>query len=361
MEFALDDESSPTPPRIAIIDDNKFNLSVVGYILQPHYAFSLYTSGSEALEDMPKNMPDLILLDIEMPEENGFAVIRKIKDNPLLQDIPVIFLTGMDDARSEARGLALGAVDFISKDFVPETILARINIHLVLQRHRKHLEDLVQEKTSMVEQLQDAIMLSLSDLVECRDATTAGHAQRTIAYVRVLTRSMVAKGVYADQLTRENVRDILRAAPLHDVGKVGISDAVLEKPGKLTQEEFQQMQQHTVLGSKAIQRAIDKIQLPSFLNTVRDMTLTHHERWDGKGYPLGLREEQIPLAGRIMAIADVYDALVSQRPYKKPFSHEKAVDIIREGRGTQFDPHIADVFLEIHEKFAEIAASTSYD
>ncbi len=349
------------PPRIAIIDDNKLNLSLVGHVLQPHYAFSLYSSGRDALEDMPENMPDLILLDIEMPEEDGFSVIRKIKDDPRLRDIPVIFLTGMDDRRSEARGLALGAVDFISKNFVPETILARINIHLELQRHRRHLEELVQEKTSMVEQLQDAIMVSLSDLVECRDATTAGHAQRTIAYVRALTRRMIVKGVYADQLSRENVRDMLRAAPLHDVGKVGISDTVLDKPGKLTREEFQQMQQHTVLGSKAIQRAIDKIRRPSFLNTVRDMTLTHHERWDGTGYPLGLRGEQIPLAGRIMAIADVYDALVSQRPYKTPIPHQKAVEIIREGRGTQFDPHIVDVFLEIHESFAEIAASTPYD
>lgn len=345
-------------PRIAIIDDNRLNLSLVGHILETHYAISLYSSGREALDGMPGTLPDLILLDIEMPDEDGFTVIQKLKKDPPLRDIPVIFLTGMDDHRSEAHGLALGAVDFISKNFVPETILARLNIHLELQRHRKHLEELVEEKTGLVEQLQDAIMASLSDLVECRDANTAGHAQRTIAYVRALTRRMTEEGIYADQLTPEAVRDILRAAPLHDVGKVGISDTVLDKPGKLTPEEFRLMQQHTVLGSKAIQRAIDKIRRPSFLNTVRDMTLTHHERWDGTGYPLGLHGERIPLAGRIMAIADVYDALVSQRPYKDPFPHEQAVEIIRRGRGTQFDPRIVDIFLQIHEAFADIAASS---
>lgn len=343
--------------HIAIIDDSRTKRTALMYILKDDYAVSAYESGREALPAMRENPPDLILLDIKMPEESGFHVILNIKADPALRSIPVIFITGVDDLHAETLGLQLGAVDFISKSFVPETILARIKVHLELQEYRKGLEDVIREKTSMVEHLQDSIVISLSDLVECRDVTTSGHANRTIRYVETLSNALRENDRYAAQLTPRTIQDFMRAAPLHDIGKVGINDAILNKPGKLTPEEYRIMQHHTVLGCRAIQRAIDNIQAPSFLDVVKDMALFHHERWDGAGYPHGLAGESIPLCARIMALADVYDALISLRPYKAPLPHEQAVPIIRRERGRQFDPAIVDVFLTLHEQFAAIAAS----
>ena len=342
--------------RIAIIDDSRAKRTALTYILRDEFDISGYSSGQEALPELLARPPDLILLDIQMPGEDGFAVIQRLKSYPELMDIPVIFLTGMDGRDIEATGLELGAVDFISKEFVPETILARVRVHLELREYRKSLEKIIREKTRMVEHLQDSIVLSLCDLVECRDAATFGHVNRTVRYTEALGQALLDRGVYADQLGPEVLRDFMRAAPLHDIGKVGINDAILNKPARLTNEEYLIMQRHTVLGGRAIQRAIDSIQAPSFLDVVKDMTLFHHERWDGKGYPLGKRGEQIPLCARIVAIADVYDALISERPYKKPLSHDEAVTIIAEGRGKQFDPNIVDVFLQIHEQFAAIAS-----
>lgn len=341
--------------HIAIIDDSRSKRAALTFVLRDSFDVSAYESGREALPALLERPPDLILLDIEMPGEDGFAVIRAIKERPALRDIPVIFITSLDDRHMEARGLKLGAVDFISKNFVPETILARVNVHLELQAYRRGLEDAIREKTRMVEHLQDSIVITLSDLVECRDAVTSGHANHTIRYVETLCRALAANGVYADALTPETIQTFMRAAPLHDIGKVGIDDAILNKPGRLTPEEFDVMRHHTVLGARAIQRAIDRMEVPTFLDVVKNMTLSHHERWDGTGYPYGLRESAIPLSARIMAVADVYDALISERPYKKPMSHEQAVAVISAGRGRQFDPAIVDVFLEVHERFAEIA------
>ena len=210
----------------------------------------------------------------------------------------------------------------------------------------------------MVEKLQDSIVITLSDLVECRDVATSGHARRTISYVEILCRELAARGMYADLLTPETIEVFMRAAPLHDIGKVGIDDAILNKPGRLNDLEFDAMRHHTLLGARAIQRAIDQMGAPTFLDVVKEMTLYHHERWDGMGYPFGLQGEEIPLCARIMAVADVYDALISERPYKPPLSQEQVVAIMAGERGRQFDPAIMDVFLSIHEKFAAVAAET---
>ena len=319
-----------------------------------------YTASENLLYDITEDhfFFDLILLDIEMPDEDGFCVIRNIKAQPTLRDIPVIFITSVDDRHVEAEGLRLGAVDFISRNFVPETILARVNVHLELQAYRRSLEDAVREKTRMVEKLQDSIVITLSDLVECRDVATSGHARRTISYVEILCRELAARGMYADLLTPETIEVFMRAAPLHDIGKVGIDDAILNKPGRLNDLEFDAMRHHTLLGARAIQRAIDQMGAPTFLDVVKEMTLYHHERWDGMGYPFGLQGEEIPLCARIMAVADVYDALISERPYKPPLSQEQVVAIMAGERGRQFDPAIMDVFLSIHEKFAAVAAET---
>ncbi|PWM69360.1 MAG: two-component system response regulator [Desulfovibrionaceae bacterium] len=344
--------------RIAIIDDSRAKRAALAYVLRDSFDISAYGSGREALPDLLRCPPDLILLDIEMPDEDGFCVIRNIKAQPTLRDIPVIFITSVDDRHVEAEGLRLGAVDFISRNFVPETILARVNVHLELQAYRRSLEDAVREKTRMVEKLQDSIVITLSDLVECRDVATSGHARRTISYVEILCRELAARGMYADLLTPETIEVFMRAAPLHDIGKVGIDDAILNKPGRLNDLEFDAMRHHTLLGARAIQRAIDQMGAPTFLDVVKEMTLYHHERWDGMGYPFGLQGEEIPLCARIMAVADVYDALISERPYKPPLSQEQVVAIMAGERGRQFDPAIMDVFLSIHEKFAAVAAET---
>lgn len=341
--------------HIAIIDDSRSKRTALTYVLRDAFEVSAYDSGRAALPALVERPPDLILLDIEMPGEDGFCVIRNIKAQPVLRDIPVIFITSVDDRHVEAQGLQLGAVDFISRHFVPETILARVNVHLELQAYRRSLEDAIQAKTRMVEKLQDSIVVVLSDLVECRDAATSGHAQRTIRYVGTLCRSLATRGIYADILTPETIDSFMRAAPLHDIGKVGIDDAILNKPGTLNAVEFDAMKEHTLMGARAIQRAIDRMEGPTFLDAVKDMTLFHHERWDGGGYPFGLKERAIPLSARIMAVADVYDALISERPYKGPFPHEQAVALIGAERGRQFDPAVVDVFLDIHEQFAAIA------
>lgn len=344
--------------RIAIIDDSRSKRAALLYVLRDSFEVAAYASGREALPALLEQVPDLLLLDIEMPGEDGFRVIRNIKAEPALRDIPVIFITSVDDRHAEARGLQLGAVDFISKNFVPETILARVKVHLELQAYRRGLEDVIRAKTRLVERLQDSIVVTLSDLVECRDAATSGHAQRTIRFVGALCRALAGRGVHADILTPEAMEMFMRAAPLHDIGKVGVDDAILNKPGRLNAVEFEAMKEHTLMGARAIQRAIDRLEGPTFLDVVKDMTLFHHERWDGGGYPFGLKGSAIPLSARIMAVADVYDALISERPYKRPVPHEQAVALIGEERGGQFDPAVVDVFLDVHPEFAAIAGET---
>ncbi len=341
---------------VFVIDDNAFSRTMARSILERQHGCLTFASWREALPHATEQPPDLILLDILMPGEDGFAVIRQLKSDGRFSDIPVIFYTSQSTRHDEAQGLALGAVDFISKNSAAETMLARVNIHLELRRRRRHLEQVVGEKTRLIERFQDALMISLSDLVESRDADTAGHALRSVAYLRALLLEMTRSGVCGALLTPALIRDIIRAGPLYDVGMVGISDALIHKPGPLTGEEYEIVKQHALLGGKAIQRAIDATRMAGFLLTVRDMTLTHHERWDGGGYPLGLRGDQIPLAGRVTALVDVYDALRSFRPYRDALPHADAVEIIRRGRGTQFDPRIVDVFLNIHETFGRIAA-----
>lgn len=341
--------------HIAIIDDSKLKRDYLQRILSEEFHIHGYESGAAALPELPSLDIQCILLDVEMPEEDGFTVIRKIKATPALRDIPVIFVTSLSDWELETRGLRSGAVDFLGNQFSPEIIRSRVRNHVDLFEYKQNLEQRVQEKTQTIFELQDAIMVALSDLVECRDENTAGHAQRTRGYVECLIKTLLKRGDYTDELTEEFVRDLVRAAPLHDIGKIGIRDAVLNKPGRLSSEEFEEMKRHTVFGATAILRAMKTLHQASFLCILRDISLSHHEKWDGSGYPLGLDGTRIPLCGRIMAIADVYDALVSKRPYKDPMPHEKAVSIILEGKGSHFDPLVADAFEDCQEEFRTIA------
>ena len=340
--------------HILIVDDNITNLKLAEQVLRPNYKVTLLTSAIQTIKFLMRNTPDLILLDIKMPGMNGFETLSTIKSIPRLNKIPVIFLTALNDQRNEIKCLKLGAVDFIAKPFVPELMLSRIKLHLELSNYRKNLEGIVKEKTQTINNLQDTMVIGLAELVECRDGETGGHIKRTAKYLEILVKSIEEQRLYPDILTPTYVNNMIRSAPLHDIGKIGISDSVLLKQGSFDEAERKYMQQHTILGGRTLQEVINSTDGESFLYVAKDMALCHHEKWDGTGYPYGLYQEQIPLCARIMSIVDVYDALTSKRPYKKPFSHEKAIKIILEGKGTQFDPDIVDIFTTIAYKFDKI-------
>ncbi|MBO5490347.1 MAG: response regulator, partial [Desulfovibrio sp.] len=342
-------------PHIVIIDDSKLKQLFLSEILKSEFAVFAFASEREALPRLPDIRPECILLDMERPGEDGFQTINHIKSLPVTAGVPLILITSTDDGETERRALEHGVVDFVGNRYAPAVIRNRVKNQVELYGYRRELERRVNLKTRSVLELQDAIMFMLSDLVECRDSLTSGHARRTRDYMERLIRQIIADGSYVEALTPELVRDIVRAAPLHDIGKVGIQDAVLNKPGRLTADEFNDMKRHTILGASAIAHAMKTLHENAFLCVLRDVVFSHHERWDGTGYPLGLSGQSIPLSGRIMAIPDVYDALVSKRPYKEPFSHEKAVRIIREGIGTHFDPLVGEAFLRCEQDFARIA------
>ena len=341
--------------HILIVDDNITNLKFAEQVLKPHYKVTLLTSAMQTMKFLLKNTPDLILLDIKMPDINGYETITTIKSIDRLNKIPVIFLTALNDVESELKCLRLGAVDFIGKPFVPELMLSRIKTHLELANYRKNLESLVLEKTETIENLQDTLVVGLAELVECRDGETGGHIKRTANYLELLVYAMAEAGLYSDILTTEFIHNVIRSASLHDIGKIGISDKILLKQGNFDKSEREYMKQHTTLGGMAIQKVIDAADGESFLYIAKDMALCHHEKWDGTGYPSGLLGSAIPLCARIMAVADVYDALTSERPYKKPFVHSKAVDIISSGKRAHFEPCIVEIFKSVSDRFAQIS------
>lgn len=341
--------------HILIVDDSVTNLKFAEQALKPHYKVTLLTSAIQTMKFLSKNTPDLILLDIKMPGINGYEIFNTIKSINKLAKIPIIFLTALNDVESELKCLKLGALDFISKPFVPELMLSRIKIHLELASYRKNLEFLVREKTETIENLQDSMVVGLAELVECRDGETGGHIKRTAKYLEILVSAMVKAGIYPDILTDEYIHNLIRSAPLHDIGKIGISDNILLKQGSFDKNERDYMKQHTTLGGVALQKVIDATNGESFLYVAKDMALCHHEKWDGSGYPSGLSRYDIPLCARIMAVADVYDALTSERPYKEPFSHSKAVDIILDSSGTHFEPCITEVFSSVSDSFNKIS------
>jgi len=329
---------------IFVVDDNDINLSMAKHALETHYRILTIPSAEKMFTLLKKITPDLILLDIEMPEMDGFEALLCIKSIPLYSEIPIIFLTGYTDDSVEARGFELGVIDFITKPFSPLVLLNRIKTHL-------NINELIHERTARIRRLQDGIITVLSDVIEERDKETGGHNDRTSAYVKLLIKAMEERGVYAEEISGWDLDMIASSARLHDAGKIHILDAILNKPGKLDSEEFEQMKTHTTAGARIISRIINHTDEEEFLNNAKLFAEYHHERWDGAGYPYGLKETEIPLQGRIMAIVDVYDALVSKRPYKEPLSEEEAVNIIAADAGKQFDPKIVQVFLEIKDKF----------
>jgi putative two-component system response regulator len=367
--------TSPSPeklrPTLLLVDDEPTILSSINEVLRLEYRTRVATDGQRAIElafaDPP---PDLIVLDVEMPAPDGYEVCRVLKNNPQTRDIPIIFLSAHHDVADVTRGLELGAVDYVSKPVLTPILAVRIRTQLRLKdakmqlvMQNQQLERLVSERTLALQQrteevlrVQEMTLVSLGSLAETRDNETGNHIHRTQGYVKALADRLLALPRYRDGHDHDYFSAIWKSAPLHDIGKVGIPDSILLKPGPLTREEFEVMKQHTALGRRALEMAERMANgKHNFLSVATEIAYSHHEKWDGRGYPEGLSGDAIPLPARLMAIADVYDALVSKRVYKAPIDHATAVNIIRDERGSHFDPDLCDCFLEHAEEFKAIA------
>jgi putative two-component system response regulator len=339
---------------VFVVDDNDTNLSMAKEALNEHYRVMTMPSAIKMFSLLEKITPDLILLDIEMPEMDGFEALIRLKDNNALADIPVIFLTGMTDASVEARGLQLGVTDFITKPFSAPVLRNRIKTHLNIDELIRERTQQLQEKTVQLQILQNGIAFVLADMVENRDQKTGGHVERITTYIKILLNAMIERGVYTDEQNAMDLDLLVSSARLHDVGKISISDAILNKPGKLSDEELEIIKTHSAEGERIMDQIVDRTGDVEFLRNAKLFVGYHHERWDGKGYHRGLKGTEIPLQGRIMAVVDTYDALISERPYKKSLTAEESVKIIMENSGKQFDPFIADVFYEVRDQFKAV-------
>ena len=351
-------------PTLLAVDDTADNLTLLNALLSGPYKVKLANSGEKALKIAAASpAPDLILLDIMMPGMDGYEVCRQLKQQPATRDIPVIFLTARTDVESERAGLEAGAVDYVTKPFNPPVLLARVRTHLALKAHTDFLRDKsafleaeVDKRTREIQAIQDVTIHTLASLAETRDSETGNHIRRTQFYVQALARRLQAHPRFAALLTPRYIDMLFKSAPLHDIGKVGIPDAILLKPGRLTPDEFEIMKTHTTLGRQAIEHAEQLLGMKvDFLSMSKDIAQSHQEKWDGSGYPQGLAGEAIPVSARLMAVADVYDALISQRIYKAGMPHEEAAAIIAEGRDAHFDPDVVDAFLAIQDEFKDIA------
>jgi putative two-component system response regulator len=341
-------------PKILIVDDESFYIDLLKNLLEDEYQIVVAMDGESALKMITENgSPDLVLLDILMPGLDGYEVCKKIKE--FSHTIPIIFLTVKGGVEDEIYGFKLGAVDYISKPFSPPIVKARVRSHLELSNQKHMLELAVSERTQEIARARDVAIHCMASLAETRDIETGKHIRRTQAYVRVLAKQLRNHPRFSTYLDDQRIELICNAAPLHDIGKVGVPDRVLLKPGKLDSEEWVEMRRHAEYGLIAIENAEKELGNTPLLDVAKAIAYTHHERWDGTGYPLGLKGDEIPISGRLMALADVYDALITKRVYKDIYSHEDAVEIIKAERGTHFDPDITDAFLELEQEFRRIA------
>lgn len=351
-------------PTILLVDDSPDNIALLSALLKEQYKIRIATNGIKALQIAAADpLPDLLLLDVVMPEMDGYETCRRLKADARTADIPVIFLTARVRPEDEEMGLGLGAADYITKPISPPIVMARVATQLQLKNARQqlknqngHLEQMVGLRTRELVKMQDATIMAMASLAETRDNETGNHIRRTQAYVEALARKLQPHPRFAALLTDANIELLFKSAPLHDIGKVGVPDRILLKPGRLDAEEFEIMKLHTVYGRDAILSVERQLGGSNgFLTFAREIAYSHQEKWDGSGYPEGLSGDDIPTSARLMAVADVYDALITRRVYKPAFSHDKAMSIMREGRGKHFDPDILDAFLEIEEQVRAIA------
>lgn len=351
--------------KILVVDDSADNLALMAGLLKDRYRVSVATHGGKVLSlARGEEPPDLILLDVMMPGLSGLEVCKALKADPITRDIPIIFLTALSATEDEQRGLELGAVDFITKPVNPPIVLARVETQLTLKRAADFLRDQnsfleaeVARRTAELAAIQDVTILAMASMAETRDNETGNHIRRTQYYVRVLAEQLKAHPRFSAVLTEAFIETLFKSAPLHDIGKVGIPDRILLKQGRFEPEELEIMKTHCRLGRDAIQQAEDRLGLKvEFLTVAKEIAYGHQEKWDGTGYPEGLSGDDIPVSARLMAVPDVYDALVSRRVYKEGMSHEQAEQIMRDGRGTHFDPDILDAFIAVAPQFREIAS-----
>jgi putative two-component system response regulator len=334
---------------VLIVDDTPDNITLLSMLLKDKYNTKVAKDGATALQIAETSTVDLVLLDVMMPGMDGYETCRRLKQNPATADIPVLFLTAKSQPEDEALGLRLGAVDYLTKPVSPPILFARVATHLKLRAAS-------QQQSGQMSLMQDATIMAMATMAETRDKETSNHIRRTQNYVAALARKLQSHPRFAAELTDENITLLYKSAPLHDIGKAGLPDSIVLKPGKLDRDEFEIMKLHAVRGRDTIRQVEEYIGGSNgFLTYAREIAHSHQEKWDGSGYPEKLAGEAIPLSARLMAVADVYDALISKRIYKPPFSHAEAVAVMQDGRGTHFDPDILDAFVEIAGTFAEIA------
>ncbi len=352
-------------PVILVVDDTPDNLMLMNQLLKDSYVVRIANGGERALALAATGAPpDLILLDVMMPGMDGYEVCRRLKADPALAAIPVIFLTAKSEPNDERMGLEIGAVDYIAKPISPAIVLARVKTHLALKSSADFLRDKadfleteVKRRTREIEAIQEVTIVALASLAETRDNDTGNHIRRTQSYVRALAEKLRGHPRFAPYLSARNIELLCKSAPLHDIGKVGIPDSILLKPGRLDAEEFEIIKRHCRIGSEVIETAKRSLgEHADFLHAAGEIALSHHEKWDGSGYPQGLAGEAIPISARLMALADVYDALICRRIYKDALPPAQAASIIGAGRGTHFDPDVVDAFLAIESEFRAIAA-----
>lgn len=361
----MTDETLPLEkPTILVVVDTPENLTMMSFLLKDRYKVKVANHGQKALRIAASEpQPDLILLDIMMPEMDGYEVCRQLQQDPQTRNIPIIFLTAKASVEDEEFGLGLGAVDYITKPISPPVVLARVKTHLslkasadFLRSKSDYLEQEVAKRTREISAVQDVTILAMASLAETRDNETGNHIRRTQHYVKALAEALRQQPKFATVLDDHTIAMLFKSAPLHDIGKVGIPDRILLKPGRYEPEEFAIMQRHPLLGLQAIEHAEQSLGTSvDFLRVAKEIAYGHHEKWDGSGYPQGLVGEAIPLSARLMAVADVYDALISRRVYKEGMPHQQAAEIIAQGRGSHFDPDVVDAFFQIEQTFVAIA------
>jgi putative two-component system response regulator len=335
---------------LLVVDDNLVCLKQIGSQLSGKYEISLAKSGEVALQICAREPPDLILLDVEMPVMNGYETISRLKSDPVLRQIPVVFLTGDYDSETEVKCLEAGAVDYILKPANTEILLHRIRMHLEYSDYQRHLENVVKE-------LGDNIGVSFAELMEYRDRNLAGHVMRTSTYAELLANELLRTGVFKGELNDEDPALLKRTVAFHDIGKIGISDLILLKKGPLTEEEYTEARRHTTIGGKMLRQIYSRTPNEGHLKVAAIVAESHHEEYDGKGYPAGLKGNDIPLYSRILSVANVYDSCVTDKVYRRRLPHETVCRIILDGRGTKFDPRVADVFMKLQGRFASLYAN----
>jgi putative two-component system response regulator len=353
----------PVKPTVLIVDDSPANLSLLGGLLHTHYTVKAVNHGAKALKIASLEQPDLILLDIMMPDISGYDVCRQLKAEKHTQHIPIIFLTSKTEVESEEIGMSLGAVDYITRPINPDILLSRVRAHFIDASHARtmrvnneYLEFEVVKRSRELAALQQVTILAMASLAEVRDQDTGNHLRRTQNYMRVLGNQLRKYPRFVNDLNDSVIEMMFKCAPLHDIGKVGIPDRILLKPGRYEPHEFEIMKTHPTLGYEALVHAQESAgETIAFLEIAKQIVYSHHEKWDGSGYPQGLVGDAIPIPARLMALADVYDALISRRVYKEGMSHARAAKIIVDGWGKHFDPDVVDAFLDVADEFQAIA------